>query len=55
LWQADGKREAAAVTGAALRIVIGDHNILLPVTGDRFDIQRGIVPSEIVLIEEPVN
>lgn len=55
LWQADGKKDAAAVTGAWLRIVIGEHNILLPVVGDRFDIQRGIVPSEVVLIEEPVN
>jgi hypothetical protein len=55
LWQADGKREAAAVVGAGLRIMIGDHNLLLPVIGDRLDISRGIVPSEVVLIEEPVN
>jgi hypothetical protein len=55
LWQADGKREAAAVVGAGLRITIGDHNFLLPVIGDRLDISRGIVPSEVVLIEEPVD
>lgn len=55
LWQADAKRDAVAVTGAGLRILIGDHNILLPVIGDRLDISRGIVPSEVVLIEEPVN
>ncbi len=55
LWQADGKRDAVAVTGAYLRIVIGDHNILLPVIGDRFDIQRGIVPSEVVLIEDAID
>jgi hypothetical protein len=55
LWQADGKREAASVVGAGLRILIGDHNVLLPVINDRLDISRGIVPSDIVLIEEPVN
>lgn len=55
LWQADAKKEPSAVAGASLRILIGDHNIVLPVIGDRFDIQRGIVPSEIVLIEEPIN
>lgn len=55
LWQATANKEASAVVGASLRILIGDHNILLPVIGDRFDIQRGIVPSEIVLIEEPIN
>ncbi|MGE0154583.1 MAG: hypothetical protein AB7R90_18345 [Reyranellaceae bacterium] len=55
LWQATGDREAAAVKGAALRLFIGDHNILLPVVGDRLDIKGGIVPSDVVLIEEPVN
>ena len=55
LWQASGNREAAAVTGASLRILIGDHNILLPVAGDRLDLKRAIVPSDIVLIEEPAS
>jgi len=55
LWEATGDSAAAAVKGASLRLFIGDHNILLPVIGDRLDINRGIVPSEVVLIEEPVN
>ena len=55
LWQADGKRDAVAITGGGLRLFIGDHNILLPIIGDRLDISRGIVPSDVVLIEEPIN
>lgn len=55
LWQATGNAEPSAVTGASLRLFIGDHNILLPVVGDRLDIKRGIVPSDVVLIEEPIN
>lgn len=55
LWQATGDKEAGAVKGAALRLFIGDHNILLPVNGDRLDIKNGIVPSDVVLIEESIN
>lgn len=54
LWSATNDPDPAAVKGASLRILIGDHNILLPVIGDRLEIERGIVPSEVVLIEEKI-
>jgi hypothetical protein len=55
LWQADGKRDANAVAGGSVRVLIGDHNILLPIINDRLEISRGIVPADVVLIEDPVN
>lgn len=55
LWQATAQKDSAAVKGASLRIVIGDHNILLPVVNDRLDLKTGIVPSDVVLIEEPLQ
>lgn len=54
LWQADGKREAAAVTGAALRIDIGDQQIILPLGDDRFNLQKAVVPPGLVLVEQPI-
>ena len=55
LWSATGDVDPASVKGASLRILIGDHNILLPVNGDRLEVERGIVPSEVVLIEEKLD
>jgi len=55
LWAATGDADPASVKGASLRILIGDHNILLPVIGDRLEIERGIVPSDVVLIEEKID
>lgn len=55
LWQAEGKRDAAAVTGAAARIEIGDLTITLPVVGDRFDLASATVPPNLVLVAQPLD
>jgi hypothetical protein len=55
LWKADGNKDGAAVTGAALKIQIGDQIIMLPVVNDRFDLPNATVPPSLVLVQQPVE
>lgn len=55
LWKADGNKDGAAVTGATLKIQIGDQVILLPVVNDRFDLPNATVPPSLVLVQQPVE
>jgi hypothetical protein len=52
LWKADGNKDSTAVTGATLKLQIGDQTILLPVQNDRFDLPNATVPPSLVLIQQ---
>jgi hypothetical protein len=55
LWKADGNKDSAAVTGATLKVEIGDQTLLLPVVNDRFDLPSATVPPSVVVVQEPLE